>query len=63
MDSEEGPTGGTRAFTNSDWWPEQIDLRVLHEHSSLSDPMGEEFDYAKEFESLDLNAVVKDLEA
>jgi catalase-peroxidase len=55
--------GGARAHTNRDWWPNQLDLRVLHQHSPLSDPMGEEFDYAKEFKSLDLNAVVKDLQA
>jgi catalase-peroxidase len=56
-------TGGTRAQTNVDWWPNQLDLRALHQHSTLSDPMGEAFDYAKEFKSLDLNAVVKDLHA
>jgi catalase-peroxidase len=52
--------GGT---TNRDWWPNQLDLRVLHQNSSLSNPMGEEFDYAKEFKSLDLDAVIKDLHA
>ena len=55
--------GARKAHTNSDWWPNQLDLRVLHQHSPLSDPMGEAFDYAKEFKSLDLNAVVKDLHA
>ena len=54
---------GTIAHTNRDWWPKQLDLQVLHQHSGLSDPMGEEFDYAKEFKSLDLNAVIKDLHA
>ena len=54
---------GHVAHTNRDWWPNQLDLRVLHQHSKLSDPMGEDFDYAKEFKSLDLNAVVKDLNA
>ena len=48
---------------NRDWWPNQLDLSVLHQHSSLSDPMGEAFDYAKEFESLDLDAVIADLKA
>ncbi|CAN7710977.1 catalase/peroxidase HPI [Aminobacter sp. LjRoot7] len=48
---------------NRDWWPNMLDLSVLHQHSSLSDPMGEAFDYAKEFESLDLDAVIKDLTA
>ncbi len=52
---------GASAPTNRDWWPNQVNLRVLHQHSDLSDPMGEEFDYAKEFKSLDLNAVIKDL--
>ena len=47
--------------TNVDWWPNQLNLRVLAQHSSLSDPMGEEFNYAEEFKKLDLNAVVKDL--
>ncbi|HEU0216159.1 MAG TPA: catalase/peroxidase HPI [Stellaceae bacterium] len=56
-------SGGPRARTNLDWWPNRLDLRVLHQHSALSNPMGEAFDYAKEFKSLDLNAVVKDLHA
>src|SRR5216117_3724765 len=56
-------TGGTRGHGNRDWWPEQLDLQVLHRNSTLSDPMGEAFDYAKEFKTLDLNAVVKDLHA
>ncbi|HEY7352648.1 MAG TPA: catalase/peroxidase HPI [Terriglobales bacterium] len=55
--------GVRRSNTNAEWWPHQVDLKVLHQHSSLSDPMGEEFNYAKEFESLDLNAVIKDLHA
>src|SRR6266853_1151690 len=54
-------TGGTRAHTNRDWWPNQLNLKILHQHSPLSDPMGKQFDYAKEFNSLDLDAVVKDL--
>lgn len=49
--------------SNRDWWPNQLNLQVLHQHSTLSDPMGEAFDYAKEFKSLDLNAVIKDLHA
>ncbi|MGA7848412.1 MAG: catalase/peroxidase HPI [Terriglobales bacterium] len=56
-------TGATLTHTNRDWWPNQVNLQVLHQHSSLSNPMGEEFDYAKEFKSLDLNAVIKDLHA
>jgi catalase-peroxidase len=49
--------------TNRDWWPNQLDLQGLHRNSTLSDPMGEAFDYAKEFKSLDLKAVIKDLHA
>jgi catalase-peroxidase len=56
-------TGGRHGRTNADWWPNQLDLRVLHQHSEKSDPMGEAFDYAKEFKSLDLDAVIKDLHA
>ena len=56
-------TGGTHAHTNRDWWPNQLSLQVLHQHSSLSNPLGEAFDYAKEFKSLDLDAVIKDLHA
>jgi catalase-peroxidase len=52
---------GTRL--NRDWWPNQLSLRVLHSHSSLSNPMGEAFDYAKEFKNLDLKALIKDLRA
>src|ERR1700678_3572856 len=52
-----------RAFANSDWWPEQLNLRGLQHDSPLVDPMGEDFDYAKEFASLDLNAVIGDLRA
>jgi catalase-peroxidase len=51
------------ATTNSDWWPNQLKLELLHQHSSKSDPMGADFDYAKEFKSLDLAAVKKDLAA
>lgn len=56
-------TGGTRGHTNRDWWPNTLDLSVLHRNSTLSDPMGRAFDYAKEFKSLDLDAVIKDLHA
>jgi catalase-peroxidase len=47
--------------TNHDWWPNQLDLSVLHRNSPLSDPMGEDFDYAKEFATLDLEALKRDL--
>src|SRR3954470_5175600 len=53
------PFSGGRA--NRDWWPNQLDVQILHQHSALSNPMGEAFDYAKEFDSLDLNAVIADL--
>ena len=56
-------TDGMHAHTNRDWWPNQLDLHVLHQHSTLSNPMGEAFDYAQEFKSLDLNAVIEDLRA
>jgi catalase-peroxidase len=52
--------GGT---SNRDWWPNQLKLELLHQHSSKSNPMGEEFDYAREFKSLDFQAVKKDLAA
>ena len=49
--------------TNADWWPNQLNLKILQQHSERSDPMGKEFNYAEEFKSLDLHAVVKDLHA
>jgi catalase-peroxidase len=49
--------------SNRRWWPEQLNLKVLHQHSPLSDPMGTGFNYAEEFKSLDLDALVKDLHA
>ncbi len=49
------------ASSNADWWPNQLKVNLLHQHSSKSDPMGEGFDYAAEFRSLDLNAVITDL--
>ena len=52
--------GGT---TNHDWWPNHLKVELLHQHSSKSDPMGKDFDYAKEFKSLDLAVVKKDLAA
>jgi catalase-peroxidase len=56
-----GPTKRTR--TNRDWWPDRLDIQTLGQHSPLSNPLGATFDYAQEFESLDLNAVIKDLRA
>ncbi|MCE7871087.1 catalase/peroxidase HPI [bacterium CPR1] len=49
--------------SNQDWWPNQLNLKILHQHSSLSDPMGKDFNYAAEFKTLDLDAVKKDLYA
>ena len=57
------PFASSRGHGNRDWWPEQLDVQVLHHNSTLSDPMGEAFDYAKEFKRLDLNAVIADLTA
>ena len=51
----------TRPKTNQDWWPDQLDLSVLHQHSPLSNPMGEDFNYAEEFKTLDLEALKRDL--
>ncbi len=62
-------TGGARSHavagstTNADWWPNQLNLKILNQHSPLPDPMGKTFNYSKEFKSLDLNAVIKDLHA
>jgi len=55
--------GASSGTSNQDWWPNQLKLDLLHQHSSKSDPMGDGFDYAKEFGSLDLAAVKKDLAA
>ena len=60
-------TGGAIKFTtesrrtNNDWWPKMLNLSILRQHSSLSDPMGEKFNYAEEFKTLDLNAVKQDI--
>src|ERR1019366_5102219 len=62
-------SGGARrqtaagATTNAAWWPNQLNLKILHQHSPLSDPMDKDFNYAEEFKSLDLDAVIKDLHA
>ena len=49
--------------SNATWWPEQLNLNILHQHSELSNPLGEEFNYAEAFKTLDLDAVMKDLHA
>ena len=56
-------TSGARGTSNQDWWPNQLNLKILHQHSPLSNPMGKEFNYAEEFKKLDLEAVKKDLYA
>src|SRR3990167_4623548 len=53
----------TGTQTNANWWPNQLNLAILHQHSSKSNPMGEDFNYAEEFKTLDLDAVIKDLTA
>jgi len=53
----------SRGTSNQDWWPDQLNLKILHQHSAKSNPMGEGFNYAEEFKSLDLEAVKKDLYA
>jgi catalase-peroxidase len=54
---------GASVPTNRDWWPNQVNVNILHQQSPLSDPMDKKFDYAKEFKTLDLHAVIKDLHA
>src|SRR5271157_4000477 len=56
-------TSGVRGTSNQDWWPNQLNLKILHQQSSLSNPMGKEFNYAEEFKKLDLDAAKKDLYA
>jgi len=56
-------TSGAQGTSNQDWWPNQLNLKILHQHSPLSNPMGKEFNYAEEFKKLDLEAVKKDLYA
>jgi catalase-peroxidase len=57
------PHTSTPARSNSDWWPNQLNLNILHQHSMKSDPMGEDFNYAEEFKTLDYPALKKDLAA
>jgi catalase-peroxidase len=70
MDDSKSPVTGMaykhpvgRGTSNRDWWPNQLNLRILHQHSSLSNPMGKAFNYAEEFKKLDLEALKKDLYA
>ena len=62
-DKAAGKCPFSQAHRNRDWWPDQLDLSVLHRNSTLSNPMDKDFDYAKEFKSLNIRAVVKDLQA
>jgi catalase-peroxidase len=68
-DNNKGPKSGmngrkaAKGTSNRDWWPDQLNLKILHQHSPLSSPMEEGFDYAQEFQSLDLAAVKADLKA
>src|ERR1700683_166912 len=57
------PVVHTGGRSNRDWGPKQLDIRMLHRNTPQSDPMGEAFDYAAEFKTLDLNAVIRDLHA
>ena len=57
------PRQSGRGTTNRDWWPTQLKVELLHQHSAKSDPMGAGFDYAKEFKQLDLAALKRDLHA
>ena len=58
--TEKAVAGGT---SNRDWWPNQLNLKILHQHSTMSNPMGKEFKYTEEFKKLDLQAVKNDLYA
>jgi len=62
-DDAKCPVPHSRGRMNRDWWPNQVNVGVLHQFTPASDPMGKDFNYAKEFDSLDLDAVVKDLKA
>jgi catalase-peroxidase len=62
-DAGKCPVNHSGGHRNRDWWPEHLDIGVLHGKTPAADPMGEAFDYAKEFESLDLDALIKDLHA
>ena len=62
MEEKKRPiVSGARGTSNRDWWPNQLNLKMLHQHSSLCNPMGEDFNYAEEFSKLDLEALKKDL--
>ncbi|MCW9095891.1 MAG: hypothetical protein OQJ93_00750, partial [Ignavibacteriaceae bacterium] len=63
-DKSKSPVTGstaTRGTSNRDWWPNQLNLGILHQHAPASNPMNTDFNYAKEFKKLDLKALKKDL--
>jgi hypothetical protein len=60
---EAGKQAGSGGTSNRDWWPNQLNLHILHQHSNLSNPMDEDFNYAEEFKKLDLDALKQDLYA
>lgn len=60
--SSAGSPSSAEAMSSQDWWPNQLNLRILHQNSPMGNPMGEEFNYAEEFKKLDLNALKKDIE-
>jgi len=64
MSGKAGPQRHTvaGALSNRDWWPNQLNLQILHQNSAKSDPMGADFNYADEFKKLDLEAVKKDID-
>ncbi len=62
-DQTKCPFTGSRGHSNREWWPDALDVSVLHRNSKLSDPTDAAYDYAKEFKSLDLKALMRDLRA
>lgn len=61
--NDAGKPASAGAFSNKDWWPNQLDLKILHQNSPAGNPLGEGFDYAEEFKKLDLDALTKDVDA
>ena len=55
-------SGGSRAYTNREWWPNQLNLKILRKHPDVANPMGRDFDYAAEFQTLDLDALARDVD-
>ncbi len=61
--AESGANTSIGSSATRRWWPDQLNLRILHQNSPEADPMGEEFDYAEEFKTLDLDALKRDIDA